>query len=57
MTTIATRADRLGSKGHALADRLGNLLVDAFHTLALFAIGATIVWAAVFAFIDMVGKG
>ena len=40
-----------------LSQALGNLLVDAFHYLALFAIGATIVWSAVFAFIDMSGKG
>ncbi len=57
MTTIAKRADRLGSKGHARADRLGNLLVDGFLILALFAIGATIVWGAVLAFIDMAGQG
>ena len=40
-----------------LSQDLGNLLVDAFHYLALFAIGATIVWSAVFAFIGMTGKG
>jgi phosphate starvation-inducible membrane PsiE len=40
-----------------VAKGLGNLLVDAFHNLALFAIGATIVWAAVAAFIGMAGKG
>ena len=40
-----------------LAKGLGNLLVDSFHYLALFAIGATIVWAAVAAFIDMTAKG
>ena len=32
---------------HDLADGVGNLLVDSFHYLALFAIGATIVWSAV----------
>ena len=40
-----------------LAKGLGNLLVDSFHYLALFAIGATIVWAAVAAFIAMTAKG
>ena len=40
-----------------LAKGLGNLLVDSFHYLALFAIGATIVWAAVAAFIGMASKG
>jgi phosphate starvation-inducible membrane PsiE len=41
----------------ATADTVGTLLVDAFHYLALFAIGATIVWSAVAAFFGMVGKG
>jgi phosphate starvation-inducible membrane PsiE len=42
---------------HELADGVGNLLVDAFHYLALFAIGATIVWSAVAAFLNMTVKG
>jgi phosphate starvation-inducible membrane PsiE len=42
---------------NAFADALGNLLVDAFHYLALFAIGAATVWSAVVAFIAMAGKG
>ena len=42
---------------HDLADGVGNLLVDAFHYLALFAIGATIVWSAVAAFLNMTVKG
>jgi protein PsiE len=41
----------------ATADVLGRLLVDAFHYLALFAIGATTVWSGVAAFFGMVGKG
>ena len=32
-------------------------MVDAFHLIALFAIGATIVWAAVFSFLGMVERG
>ncbi len=32
-------------------------LVEAFHYLALFAIGAATAWAALMAFLDMVGKG
>lgn len=39
------------------ADAIGNLLVDFFHLLALFAIGATIVWSALYAFLEMVAKG
>ena len=42
---------------HELAAGLGNLLVDSFHYLALFAIGGTIVWAAVAAFVGMAAKG
>lgn len=44
---------RTNSAAHAA----GNLLVDSFHNLALFAIGGTIVWSAVHAFIVMVAKG
>jgi protein PsiE len=39
------------------ADALGRFLVDAFHFLALFAIGATTVWSATAAFIDMAARG
>jgi phosphate starvation-inducible membrane PsiE len=39
------------------AEVFGSLLVDAFHYLALFAIGGAIVWSAVYAFIGMTGKG
>ena len=42
---------------HAKIDRFGGLLVDGFHYLALFAIGGTIVWSAVLAFMGMAGKG
>ena len=35
----------------------GNLLVEGFHLLGLFAIGASTVWAAVVTFIAMVSKG
>jgi protein PsiE len=40
-----------------LADTIGTFLTDAFHLLALFAIGATTVWSAVAAFIGMVARG
>lgn len=40
-----------------LVDGLGSLLSDAFHYLTLFAIGATVAWSAVTAFLEMVGKG
>ncbi|MGH6789528.1 MAG: phosphate-starvation-inducible protein PsiE [Pseudolabrys sp.] len=41
----------------SLADAVGTLLVDAFHHLALFAIGGTTVWSAIAAFYGMVARG
>jgi len=57
MTRSASPLERLSGRGQDVAERVGNVLVDGFHTLALFAIGATIVWAAVHAFLGMVAKG
>lgn len=42
---------------HASADRAGNLFVEAFHYLGLFAIGAVTAWAAISAFLQMVSAG
>jgi phosphate starvation-inducible membrane PsiE len=39
------------------ADSFGILLVDGFHYLALFAIGASTVWSALAAFLGMISKG
>jgi len=39
------------------AEVIGSLLVDGFHYLALFAIGAAIVWSAIYAFVGMSAKG
>src|SRR5690242_13670241 len=38
-------------------DRLGNALVRAFQTIALFVIGATIVWSAAHDYLRMIGEG
>jgi len=40
-----------------IVDAVGTLLVDGFHYLALFAIGATTVWSAVVAFLGMAARG
>jgi len=37
--------------------KIGNTLVDGFHFLALFVIGATVVWSAVYEYIQMMTKG
>jgi phosphate starvation-inducible membrane PsiE len=39
------------------ADNIGRFLTDAFHLLALFAIGATTVWSAAAAFVGMADQG
>src|SRR6476659_4791134 len=40
-----------------MSEIIGTLLVDGFHALALFAIGAATVWSAVHAFMGMAAKG
>lgn len=51
----ATRTLHRGMKD--AADTIGTFLVDAFHFMALFAIGATTVWAGAVAFFGMVAQG
>jgi phosphate starvation-inducible membrane PsiE len=51
------KASALNEKLHHLSDAVGDLLVDAFHYVALFAIGGAIVWSAAFAFAAMVSNG
>ncbi len=50
-------ADTLHQRLNRASAVVGSLLVDAFHYLALFAIGGAIVWSAVFAFAGMAMKG
>src|SRR5258708_30275643 len=54
---VCTSTNSLHSNMKALADAVGKLLVDAFHLLALFVIGATTVWSAVVTFIGLVTQG
>ncbi len=49
--------ERADQRTNSLAHGFGNLLVDSFHNLALFAIGGAIVWSAVTAFFAMMHKG
>src|SRR5258708_24204803 len=51
----ATSSLHLGMK--ETVDAVGEFLVDAFHYLALFAIGATTVWSAAAAFVGMAARG
>jgi len=48
--------EKLRKSLHSGADSVGNLVVEAFHYLALFGIAAITVWAAISAFIGMLGQ-
>jgi protein PsiE len=50
-------AENLRQNVHQLAESLGNLFVETFHYLALFAIGAVTAWAAVMEFLGMIEAG
>jgi len=51
------KAGALHERVNRFSEVSGTLLVDAFHYLALFAIGGAIVWSAVYAFIGMAARG
>jgi protein PsiE len=51
------QADKLNQKLKEFSEIIGNLLVDGFHYLALFAIGGATAWSAVVAFFVMVNTG
>jgi len=55
--TKANNASVMNDKLQKFSDSAGNLLVDLFHYVALFAIGGSIVWSAAAAFIEMSAKG
>lgn len=38
-------------------DKIGNVALDLFHYLALFLIGATVVWSAGYEYIGMIKRG
>ena len=51
------RAQKLNQNLQEFADGFGELLVNSFHYLALFAIGGATVWSSAIAFADMVAVG
>jgi len=51
------QAARLSEDVEAKVELVGDRLVRGFQLLALFVIGATIVWSAAFDYFDMVVKG
>lgn len=57
MANLDKKTDALDRKIGDLADNFGNLLVDIFNYVALFAIGGAIVWSAGTAFFQMALQG
>ena len=51
------RTEKMRKTMDRLAGTVGHFLVDAFHYLALFAIGGAIVWSAISSFWGMAAKG
>jgi len=51
------RTEKMRKTMDRLAGTVGHFLVDAFHYLALFAIGGAIVWSAISSFWGMAMKG
>jgi hypothetical protein len=56
MDETGSRAADLSAELRRRVDPIGTLLMDAFHFLGLFAIGAATFWAAAHAFLDMTAK-
>ncbi len=57
MRKLLERAEQLAEKGEGVTEKLGNYMVDGFQYLALFVIGATIVWSAAATYMGMIDKG
>ena len=49
--------DPENNRYHDHLQNFGNILVDTFHYFALFVIGGTVVWSAVYEYIGMMEKG
>lgn len=57
MAKIEKRLSKAAGRTESVVEEVGKSLVKAFHLLALFVIGGSIVWSAVLAFIGMIGQG
>ncbi len=57
MTKIEKRLAKATGRTESVVEEVGKSLVKAFHLLALFVIGGSIVWSAALAFIGMMNQG
>ena len=54
---FVSQIEKAGMRVGNLGEKIGNQLVDGFDLVALFVIGGTVVWSAVYAYIGMVEQG
>ena len=54
---FVSQIEKVGMRVGNLGEKIGNQLVNGFDLVALFVIGGTIVWSAVYAYIGMVEQG
>ena len=54
---FVSQIEKAGMRVGNLGGKIGNQLVDGFDLVALFVIGGTVVWSAVYAYIGMVEQG
>ncbi len=57
MAKLVDLVDKTAAKAEAAAEIIGNHMVDGFQLIALFAIGSTIVWSAIAAYLGMMRQG
>ncbi len=54
---FVSQIEKVGMRVGNLGEKIGNQLVDGFDLVALFVIGGTVVWSAIYAYIGMVEQG
>ena len=54
---FVSQIEKAGMRVGNIGEKIGNQLVDGFDLVALFVIGGTVVWSAVYAYIGMVEQG
>ncbi len=54
---FVSQIEKVGMRVGNLGEKIGNQLVNGFDLAALFVIGGTVVWSAVYAYIGMVEQG
>lgn len=57
MADSTTRVEQVAAKIEGRTEKLGHYLVEMFQFVALFVIGATVVWSAINAYLGMIMQG